>query len=301
MAGKVIKGIVKSLDDILESGYLPKGVTVNSIPKRIPKVRRVEPNKFFSSDGSGPPPLRQMYHGTSTPVDYDSPKGSPEIGLHLADNPDVSAEYAFMPNTGNAVTTRATQAGPRIFPMLVDQGNMLPIRTTDFDWWSPELFEDAARFAKNPTEANRVTKFANSMRPDESVIPAMKRQGIDSLEYLLSSNYSKEPNTALLLRDPSRAVPKFSPTGQSLAKVRGVLAAQPSTITNEEFAKLYGPNTIENIVIPGLFKADYEISRAKYLIKQSSDEEVIKGAQKEVKRLEREREKVLKRYYEGLK
>jgi hypothetical protein len=195
-----------------------------------------------------------MFHASNSRASFDRPTGDlNDVGLHLTRSPDIADMFSMgldtrdphllnpsLPNQGISLS------GPRVYPMLVDPGRTLKEFPTDpRDWNNPHEIasmmdnEVLGKYATYPEGYNdpAMKEIRDRLGSGQSFKEAMQGIGHDSAEYTITSPYTQNPEHALILMDPSRAVPEYTRVGQKAAKTRGVMAAEKgATTTPEEVA-----------------------------------------------------------------
>lgn len=276
---KLIKGILGALDEKLGTGlFKAEGRSlagsgaklVGRSPVRGILAKPAEPlpesvHPDFLKPG---PPLEEVYHGTNRRANFDRPGAGfyDDFGLHLTSTPMVSDFYALNYDTPdlNLLKAAATDkvpkfslAGPRVYPMYADPGNKIHFPADAGKWVDPEQVADSIdeqrRYWSKTDWGNYLNdpiyeKIIQDMRGGKPVGTTLTDLGYHSVGY---PHYNPIDNTdsgqALMLLDPSRAVPKYSEVGQQAAKVRGVLAPEKIAypdITAQDIADVLGPEGV---------------------------------------------------------
>ena len=255
---KLIKGILGVLDEKLGTGLLKAegrslarsniertGVPVKGIMAKEPLPETVHPDVTLRTDE----PLQRMFHASNSRSSFDRPTGDlNDVGLHLTRSPDIADMFSmgFDPRDPKLLNKGISLSGPRVYPMLVDPGRALKEFPADpRNWNDPQEIasmmdqEVLGKWASYPDgyDDPAMKEVRDRLGRGEGFKDALSRTGFDSAEYKITSPYSQNLEDALLLLDPSRAVPEYSQIAQKAAKTRGVLSAEKGTpMTAEEVA-----------------------------------------------------------------
>ena len=259
MAKKPISGILKLVDDLLETNIAakapapPRGsVTLTKRPTwtRSPEPTNVHPDVLRGLTDPNPmggtfergvslntyPPFERMFHATNRRLPFDHPTGDiSDVGLHLSASPNVTDFYALTQDTKDIPLLEQAQqgvpgitlAGPRTYPLLVDPGNKFTGFPVDAGHWNDPKSVASQAFDQVSDEDldTDMLRILNKMAAGTPVPKAFLDQGFDSVEYPHINFYHprSDPQNALMLFDPSRAIPEYSYLGGQAKKARGVL------------------------------------------------------------------------------
>jgi hypothetical protein len=220
MAGKVIRKLAQSLDEILALGGAKTAARVPS------SVRRV------GTTGTGP--LVKGFHGTNSPTDYPSLKipaeGINQGGIHVTRDPDLASSYSGI-RAAEDFDGPAGYTGPpfkpRVYPLAVDPGRTLqvPEEWGLPNWWDPEWFKMVSQQnPDSPVTAEALFNLSSMMDESGNVGQHLDKLGYDSLSYMHHHPFAVEGQSpSLLIPDENRILPLWSSEAQEAIKKRGIL------------------------------------------------------------------------------
>jgi len=295
---KLIKGILGTLDEKLGTGLLKaEGKTlagsgaklIGRSPVKGVLAKPVAPESVHPDFSKPGPPLEELYHGTNRRVNYDRPGGSLyDEGLHLTSSPNIADYYSMNYDTPDINLLLAqdrgklpkgmTLAGPRTYPMYADPGRQLDFPADPLKWNDPVHVADTLEYFSSFDNPDLLDIY-NRLKEGKPTLDAFKDFGYDSVKYPHWNPYSEDPyDHAVMLMDPSRAVPKFSEVAQEAGKLRGVLSNKDYVSPNaENVPTQLGPVGTEKLTDDAFMQEIYHPSVERMQKKLENYQRILKG------------------------
>lgn len=238
----------RDINDMLKGG---RGISSKTVAGWAPKT-----------SASKKTPWEEMYHGTMKP--FNEPLGGDitDLGLHLSDDPSVASTYAGGVNFHGDAPELKTGAS-RIYPLLVDPGKKFEGHKKGLldpkDWTDPVEVANAMKVEHatpsgkfsfkssepislkdwkwRPDADKTIQRITDDLYSGAGVKEAFGRRGYDSITYQHPDLWGLDDEKMLKglnLFDSSRAIPKFSTEGLSIASGPGYKPAKKKLSTPDD-------------------------------------------------------------------
>jgi hypothetical protein len=184
-----------------------------------------------------PPRAIGGYVGQSAPLAQDVAKDT--IGTHITTSPNVAVQDSLWPSRMNLIA----DVRPSTTPVVADVRHYLKYPRDPGNWNDPKSVVDFIQMGKDmglPFPAGVLSGMESAAKQTgglkENLIPMLKEKGYDAIKYPRDPgdprlSYSR-PNSMMVF-DPDKVKPRYSPEGQEIIKARGILEPDKNLIMDE--------------------------------------------------------------------